>query len=243
MNKQTTTQRKYVFLLYIVLLVMMMSIANSQPTGVDIIYNETQSITPEPSAELTTAGGTFTTLVLSGTFQTPRWKAYVGNVTGRLALEDSQSRTIYDWDLVTVSGQVYVTRHNNIAWDTISCASEQTILDEQTHLNILTTSTDSINNTFNETIHRSLFIGTKNIEESTCRAIATYVEDTKQPASVDATFQEILLQDSANNLIFTTIVEQAATGYDSNPYDFQLIVPENPTSSEPTTYYFYAEIY
>ena len=86
-------------------------------------------------------------------------------------------------------------------------------------------------------------VGFSVIPQSSCRAIATYVEDTKQAPSVDATFQEILLQDTNNNLIFTTLVEQGETGYDSNPYDFQLIVPENPGSSEGTTYYFYAEIY
>lgn len=221
---------------------LLMHISLGQPSGAEITFNETDTIAPLPASNLTTAGGSFTTMVLSGTFQTPRWKAYVGNITGRLALRDSVSRTIYDWDLVSVSGQIYVTRNNSVDWSTVGCASEQSILDEEVFLNIQSTAPDSINRTFNETIHRSFFVGTTQIPQSTCHAIATYVEDEKQAPSVEATFQEILLQDSAANLIFTTIIEQSEVGYDSNPYDFQLIVPENPTAVTPTTYYFFAEI-
>ncbi len=216
---------------------------HAQPTGVDIVLNETETIMPDPAAELTTAGGTFTTMVLNGTFQTPRWKAYVGNVSGRLALADSVSRTIYDWDLAVVSGQVYVSRHEEIDWSTITCADEQSILDEQSVLNIDVASVDSILNTFNETIHRGFFVGTVPITNSSCRAIATYVEDAKQPPSEEATFQEILLRDNANKLVFATIIEQGQVGYDGNLYDFQLIVPEDPVSFDPTTYFFFAEIY
>ena len=246
-NFKTLIEAKHI--LYIILVVLsvysllLTSSVSAQPAGIDITFNETEFITPDPAAELTTAGGTFTTLVLNGTFQTPRWKAYVGNVSGRLTLDDATSRTIYDWDLVTVSGQVYVTRHEEIDWSTISCANEQSILDEQTVLNIASDSVDSINRTFNDTIHRSFFVGTTQIAQSSCRAIATYVEDSKQPPSVDATFQEILLQDNDNNLVFATIIEQAQIGYDSGLYDFQLIVPEDPTSVAPTTYFFFAEIY
>ena len=249
MNTQNTSQKlnksPILYILYIVLILIILNATNilAQPTGAEITFNQTETIAPVPASELTTEGGSFTTMVLSGVFQTPRWKAYVGNVTGRLALRDTDSRTIYDWDLVSVSGQIYVTRNNSIDWSTISCASEQTILDEQAALNIPINSADSINRTFNETIHKGFFVGTTQIQESTCRAIATYVEDEKQPASIDATFQEILLQDIGSNVIFTTIIEQSEIGYDSNPYDFQLIVPEDPTSIDPTTYYFFAEIY
>lgn len=172
----------------------------AQPTGVEILFNETQTITPAPAANLTTAGGTFTTMILNGTFQTPRWKAYVGNVTGRLTLDDSSNRTIYDWDLITISGQVYVTRTDTINWGSISCATESSISNEQTNLNIQSTSADSINNTFNTSTHRSFYVGTTLITQSTCRAIATYIEDEKQTPTIEATFQEILLQDSSNNL-------------------------------------------
>lgn len=247
MTSKFTSQKLNITQILFVLAILLISTpliqsALAQPSGTEITFNETETIAPLPASNLTTAGGSFTTMVLSGTFQTPRWKAYVGNVTGRLALRDSVSRTIYDWDLVSVSGQIYVTRNNSVDWSTISCASQQSILDEETFLNIQSTSADSINRTFNGTIHKSFFVGTTQILESNCRSIATYVEDEKQTPSVDATFQEILLQDTNANLIFATIIEQAETGYDSNPYDFQLIVPENPTSVDPTTYYFYAEI-
>ena len=248
MSRQSTSRNLNVnaSLLVLLALVFVSSFiisVSAQPTGVDITFNDTEFITPDPAAELTTAGGTFTTLVLNGTFQTPRWKAYVGNVSGRLALADSLSRTIYDWELAIVSGQVYVSRHEEIDWSTISCAVEQSILDEQGALNIQASAVDSINRTFNETIHRGFFVGTRQISNSTCKSIATYVEDSKQAPNEDANFQEILLEDNDNKLVFATIIEQGQIGYDGALYDFQLIVPEDPTSVDPTTYYFFAEIY
>ncbi len=214
----------------------------AQPTGVDIDFNDTDIPVLDPASEITTPGGSFTTLVLSGTFQTPRWKAYVGNITGGVTLTDTGGSTIYDWTLDTISGQVYVSRNNSVDWGSIGCVSEQGIAAEQSFLNISDSSADSINRTFNNSIHRGFFVGTTFIANSTCRAIATYVDDTPQAPSEEATFQEILLEDSSGNLVFTTILESAATGYDSSAYDFQLIVPENPIAVTPTTYYFYAEI-
>ncbi len=229
-----------VLLISLLLLGAMLSWA--QPTGVDITYNDTDIPLLDPASEITTPGGSFTTMVLSGTFQTPRWKAYVGNITGGVTLTDSGGSTIYDWTLETVSGQVYVSRNSSVDWGTIGCVSDQGIADEQSFLNISESSVDSINRTFNDTVHRGFFVGTGFIANSTCRAIATYVDDAPQAPSEDATFQEILLEDGSGNLVFTTILESAATGYDSGAYDFQLIVPENPVSATPTTYYFFAEI-
>ncbi len=231
-----------VILALIISMIAMSMLSGAQPTGVDIEFNETDIPAPEPASEIATPGGSFTTLVLSGAFQTPRWKAYVGNITGGITLTDSGGSTIYDWTLETVSGEVYVSRNDSVDWSTIGCVTEQGIISEQSALNISDSSADSINRTFNNTIHRGFFVGTNFIANSTCRAIATYVDDTPQPPSEEATFQEILLEDGSGNLVFATILESAEIGYDSGSYDFQLIVPENPIAVTPTTYYFYAEI-
>lgn len=232
------------FLIFSVLLIIVgsLSLSFALPTGVEITFNQTETPSVTSSSQLTTAGGSFTTLVLNSTFQNPRWKAYVGNISGVLTLSDSSGSSIYDWGLAAASGQVYVSRNDTVDWSTISCASESAILAEESFLNKVSSNVDSINNTFNNTVHRGFFIGTTEIVSSTCRSIVTNVNDAGQAISETSVFQEVLLGDAFNNLVYTALLEDSVVGYDGSFYDFQMIVPEDSTSPTPTTYYFYAEI-
>src|SRR3989339_1648154 len=57
------------------------------------------------------AGGFIFKINLNSEQQNSRWKAYVGNVTGTLTLDDANSYTIYDWAITTsLTGEVYATR-------------------------------------------------------------------------------------------------------------------------------------
>jgi hypothetical protein len=214
----------------------------AEPNGAAIQNNVTVTNTPQAAASITTAGGTFTTLLLNATTQTLRWKAYVGNVTGTITLDDALNLTIYDWTPITISGEVYASRNSSIDWSSISCANNSTVISEETQLNLTTTKADSINQTFNRTIHRGFYVGTTLVANSTCRAIATYVNNARQTVTEAATFQEILLRDSSNRLVYTTLIENDAQGYNNGPFDFQLIVAERDTNPAPSTYYFWAEI-
>ena len=217
-------------------------LAAAEPAGVTILDNPTVTNTPQSAASITTAGGTFTTLLLNATTQTLRWKAYVGNVTGTITLDDAQNSTIYDWTPVTVSGEVYATRNSTVGWSSIGCAGNATIATEQVQLNLTTTKVDSINQTFNQTVHRGLYVGTTLIANSTCRAVATYVNSTRQQPAENATFQEVLLSDSSNRLVYATLLENDAQGYNAGAFDFQMIVAESDVTPTPSTYYFWAEI-
>lgn len=240
--------QKHVALIFLLILIINIGIlVNSldvagTPTGMSIIYNETDSIAPTEAASLTTVGGSFTTMILNGSFQTERWKAYVGNISGLLTLEDSDGNSIYNWDLAIITGEIYVSRSSQINWSTINCSEPAEISAEESALNINSSSSDSINNTFNTSTHKTFYVGTVKISNSTCRAISTYVNDSVQEVSEDTLFQEVLLSDIDSNMVFTTIIEDSATGYDSASYNFQLIVPEDPTSPTPHTYYFFAEL-
>ncbi|MGV8162898.1 MAG: hypothetical protein ACP5N2_06225 [Candidatus Nanoarchaeia archaeon] len=225
--------------LFIVLLVI--SPAFAAPTGVSITSNRTEAPNETIASSLTTAGGTFTTMVLNGTFQNPRWKAYVGNVTGVLTLDDTNGYTIYDWNLTSISGEVYVSRNSSISWSNINCSSTSLISSEQQFLKFNVSSVDNINKTFNTTSHKSFYTGTRYMSNSTCRSIATYINDTRQGASETAKFQEVLLSDTSS-IIYAVLLEDSTLGFDNGIYDFQLIVPEDDTKVTPTPYYFYAEI-
>ena len=212
------------------------------PTNPVITYNISETAAPRPATYLNTTGGSFTTLILNATGQDYKWKAYVGNATGELALQDQSNYSIYDWRLSTISGNVFVSRNNSIDWSNLSCADRTTLQNEDTYLNINSSMSDSINNTFNSTIHKSFYASNKIIQNSTCPSISTYISGTAQNSGETAKFQEILLKDSRNSMLYTTILENSVLGFDNNRYDFQMIVAEDETKQTATTYYFYLEL-
>jgi hypothetical protein len=242
MNK-SIINKTCIVLLFITMLFANLFMAIAQPQGASFISTSTDNVSIS-SASLTTAGGSFTTLILNVTQQNPRWKAYVGNVTGSLTLDDSNNFTIYNWNLATISGEVYTSRNSSLNWANVACADSSIVIGEDISLNLTSSKVDSINRTFVNTsrIHKRFYVGTTLITNSTCRAITTYVNDTAQTVSEDASFQEVLLQDGSN-LVYATLLEQDAEGYsDGKTFDFQMIVAEDEYLETPTTYYFYAEI-
>ena len=212
------------------------------PVGPTIVSNYTVNGSPTVAAQITTYGGSFTTLVLNATGEDYRWKAYVGNVSGRLALDDASGKSIYDWTVTSVTGEVYATKNTSIDWSTISCADATLINTEDIAMNMSLNSPDTINKTFINKIHRTFYVGTILVQNSTCSAISTYINGTAQTASESAFFQEVLLKDGSSKLLYTTLINQNTTGYNNQKYDFQMIVAENEYQATPTTYYLYVEL-
>lgn len=242
---KTARKEKTAFALVVLLLTLLFSafvlFVESAPQGVVILYNNTENASSRPAAEHTAAGGSFTTLVLNVTSQTSKWKAYVGNVSGKLTLDNSNNMTIYDWTLTTVQGEVYVSRNDSISFSSLACANSTHIENEESDLSINSSSDDSINRTFSEKVHKSFVIGgTGAIANSTCYSIATYIGDASQAASENAIFQEVIMSDGSN-VVFVSILEDSKVGFDNGLFDFQMIVPDNPTEVS-NTYYFYAEL-
>jgi hypothetical protein len=145
------------------------ALAVPQGANISVISSENASVRPADSH--TAQGGSFTTLVLNVTSQTSKWKAYVGNVTGRITLDNSNNKTIYDWALTVVQGEVYVSRNDSVNFGALVCANTINMSYEQNVLNINGTNDDSINNTFRAKLHKSFVIGgTGLISNSTCAA-------------------------------------------------------------------------
>jgi hypothetical protein len=215
--------------------------AVSLPEGPSTMNVTTLNYTPQGAAQLVTAGGSFTTMNLNITSQTPRWKAYVGNVTGVLTLNDGLNSTIYDWTPGTVTGEVYASRRSNVSFGTVSCANSVQLGNEETALNITPTRADSLNATFNTTAHRGFYVGTTSISANSCYAISTFVNDTRQSPSENSAFQEPLLSDGYQ-LIYTTLLENHKYGFNNQKFDFQMIIPNNEFEATPTPYYFFVEI-
>lgn len=219
------------------------SMAAAVPVGPTVLYNSTTNATPRPAASIVTAGGTFTTLTLNTTGQTYRWKAYVGNVSGKLVLADAANTSIFDWTVTSVTGEVYATRSSSsLDWTTVSCAGTALIDSEDVYMNMSLVSPDTINSTFNNTVHKGFYVGGTRVQNNTCRAIATYVNGVAQAPSQSAAFQEVLLADASSNLIYATLVSPYTIGYNNQRYDFQMILAENEYHVTPTTYYLYVEL-
>jgi hypothetical protein len=239
MNKKTKW-----FFLGLLGMLLLSSFVHALPAGPVVTYvSDTTAATL--TANRSDAKGTITTVTMSIGQQDYKWKGYVGNVTGNLVLDDANAKSLYDWTLGSITGEVYATRSSStINWANVSCVNQTVINAEQTALSISATSVDNINRTFSSTSHKSFLVGSKNIANSTCRSTATYVNDSPQVVNETAVFQEVLLRDDfANSMIYTTFIENDQLGYDgASTYDFQLLVAEDESSSTPSTYYFYVEL-
>jgi len=208
----------------------------SGPSNINITSNTTG--TAATGTPVNISGGYISKLNLTATTQNPHWKGFAGWIDGRFTLDDSSGSTLYDWTLSSVSGEVYATRNSTTAsWTEVACANSTQIDAEDTYLSHI--GEDNISSTFSGTNTGTFIVAGKTISAGTCSSTYTYVNNVSQ--STD--FEEVLLYDN-QSIIFTTILEQDATGYDGNTYDFQMIAPENGNESLGwvTAYYFYVEL-
>ncbi len=243
-NKKNTHIKMLILSLALIVIFLSVEVV-SVPVGPTITYvkNETS-----PNAGLATArsgdrGGYITTVNLNAAQQNYAWKAYVGNVTGIMVLENALNYSIYEWPVSLGSSQeVYISRNNSVIWASVSCSNRSIIQAEDTFLSLNSSQSNSINRTFNVSTHRSFSVGAVPISNSTCPAISTFLNDAAQSSGEANKFQEVLLKDSTSNLIYASLVDQDQAGFDNSLYDFQAIVGENEVSGIPTTYYFYVEL-
>jgi hypothetical protein len=208
------------------------------PGGPVVISNSTDSGPVQNAVFRNDSGGTLTTLTLNFTQQNLRWKAYVGNVSGRYVLQDSSNYSIYDWTFSSNSGEVYATRADSVTWGAIACADTTEITTEQTAINQNSGNSDTIAATFNANLHDAFAVGTVSIDADTCNSTATNVNGAAQTA----VFQEVLLHDQATAFVYTTLLDYGTAGYNTQEYDFQMIVPEDEITAGNTGYYFYVEL-
>lgn len=217
----------------------------STPVGVNATNNISSSYSPA-AATRTDAGGTITTLDLDTQQTDDGWKGYVGNVTGKFTLDDSDGYSIYDWSFTVTTGEVYIARASSPNWSGAECAGTTKIDNEEAYFQMLDSEYDEISDTFNETIHQNFRVGVVNITNSTCYSTFVYVNDSRYPTINESTpFQEVLIQTNGttDDLVYVAILETDEAGYhDGYTYDFQSIVPDSRNFSVTTTYYFWAEL-
>lgn len=212
------------------------------PTGASLTSNTTDYGPTISPTGLTHNRSTITTVVLDALQQDQRWKGYVGNVSGSLTLDNANNDTLYDWSSVTAAvGEVYASRSSGITFASPVCADAGTIGVEETALNMTGAEVDSITNTFDNTNHTDTNVGATLL--SGCPMVATYENDADPGQDSAANFQEFLMEDATNNLVYVSILnDNTPTGYDGNTYDFQMIVAESDIQATANTYYFWVEL-
>ena len=230
----------FVALLFFLVLLLQVSADFPHPSAPDVMLNvSNQSPAPTGGYLSNTSGGTITTVNINTTTQNPHWKAYVGNITGSLALSDASGNSVYDWGITSMEGEVYATRKSSVVdWSSIVCANATHIQAEETALNMTSSSEDSILNTFNQTSHPGFYAGLTSVAADSCNSTNLYVNSA---ASSD--FAELLLYDGAD-VIYASLIEDSVTGFDGTEYDFQMILPDSGLegSQTPKVYYFYVEL-
>jgi hypothetical protein len=193
-------------------------------------------------------GGIIAVMNLNLAQQDSHWKGYVGNVTGRLALQDADNYAIYDWTFATITGEVYATRASSVAWSGVRCANSSDIATEMSEMNHTSTYTplDNISATFliDRNNHTSFVAGPVSITQNSCNySTQTYVAGVAPSTEY---FKEVLLYDPAvNKTIYTTIIENDQPAYHTGlTFDYQMIVAEKgePSWTGVTSYYFYVEL-
>jgi hypothetical protein len=216
--------------------------ATPENPAITSVNNSTR--TTSNSGFFNISGGYVSTMNLDATFQNTRWKAMVGNVTGKYTLDDAAGQTIFDWTFATITGRVYSTRDSGtIEWASISCADDTEMANENSAMFHSNQSTDNLTRTFNRSTHTAFYAAGNYIGTNACDyGVVTYVNDAPQGASPD--FEEIVLHDGTS-IVYATILEDNAEGYDTaKTFDFQMIVPENGTGgfTGATAYYIYVEL-
>ncbi|MFH2021248.1 MAG: hypothetical protein ABIJ34_07550 [archaeon] len=226
----------------LVLLLSLMQPIFADPDGANITYNVSETKTPAAAQYLNTSGGSFTTVILNAETQNLKWKAYAGNVSGVLTLDDGGNYSIYQWQLTDYTGEVFASRNASVTWSNIRCANVTHVYYEETAMNHTTSSPDSINSTFSYKLHKAFYVGTAVIAQSSCKNTFTWVNNTAQTPDITSPFQEILLYDGSA-LVYTTFIDDNIQGFNFKKYDFQMIVPERGVQGyDNTKYYFYMEL-
>jgi hypothetical protein len=219
----------------------LMLYSEAAPVGPRIEYQDTEQPGVITSGRvLNDSKGRITTVAFNVSQPNEDWKGYVGNVTGKLMLDDANNNTLFDWTFSTIGGEVYATRGGTVSWAALVCANHTHVVAESSALNHVASQSDKLNDTFSFDTHPEFYAGDTRFQTDDCNfTLYTYVDG----AAGQKSFPELLLYDTTNsNLIYAAIINDTQRGFDGNNYDFQMLVSEDSSRTANIGYYFYVEV-
>ncbi|HVY01903.1 MAG TPA: hypothetical protein VHA12_04030 [Candidatus Nanoarchaeia archaeon] len=260
---------KFNFLLSITLLIAVLSfmpLALADPNGAKVVNGTSSSAAVDSTPDGNNAiAGNVTELTISGTVTTQAWQGYFGNVSGVVRLANSAGQAMYNWTQASPQGEVYASTNSTVYWTNIQCFNFTAVGDYtsetgnggttslygtnltqlQAQYGITAGDADTVNGTFNligAGTHDAFFTASQDFAEGECQSTRVY-DDTG--AGVANKFEEVLLYepDSAS-VVFASLLEQDADGFDAGTHDFEMLVLENGHGVDvaSTPYYFFVEL-
>ncbi len=90
---------------------------------------------------------------------TIKWIGIIGNISGQYALQDASGNELYDWDIITTTGEIYATKEGTSGrgnyfgggipvWENLTCASHTLIKNETFFYEHPGQDEDALNKTF-----------------------------------------------------------------------------------------------
>jgi hypothetical protein len=214
------------------------------PTGISgVTPGASSRMSVSSAANISAIAGNVSEIDFSVTSVTNTWQGYYGDISGQVVLGNSANQTMYNWTAASPNGEIYATRDSGtIEWATIDCANQTELNAEDTALGVVQASaSDAVNDTFiSNAAFTSFYVGTTQISQGASCFATTLNDETGAPSS---DFQEVLLHDGTS-IIYTAVIHQDATGFDTAAHDFQMLVGEDGHDGDvdTTPYYFYVEL-
>jgi hypothetical protein len=227
-------KRRGIVIFVILVSIMVATNIRGDPSGATLDRGASSRGT-NPSATQTTAqAGNITQMNIDQSRITDTWQGFYGNVSGQIVLENGGGNNFYDWDYLSITGEVYASRTTVSSWTSINCTNSTQWQNEETSLGITSTQLDGINETYSATTHPTFFIGSRLMDN--CRSTRPY-----NSSSSASSFWNVLLNSNANNVVYAAILAENKNAFDNSTADFEILVPVNRTTGF-STYYFYAEL-
>ncbi|MBR9677123.1 hypothetical protein GOV04_03210 [Candidatus Woesearchaeota archaeon] len=239
-QKETTKTTTIVIALLTVIALMAMTVLAADPVGPEGTQQSTSTRPVEDYYNATAEAGNVTEINFTAISVTANWAGFYGNVSGTIVLANSLNETLYDWSAATPSGQIYASRDNAVTWTSIGCANLAQLTTEQTNLNMPAGGSDNITNTFSNVTdnHPQFTAAGATIPAGGCYETNLHNSTEEKQASL---FNEVLLYEGSD-IVYTSLLEDSAAGFDTRTYDFEMMVGEDGRAAAVTNYYFYVEI-
>jgi len=260
--------KKFSFLLVSLVFLSLFAIvplAYATPSGSTVTAGSSTTAPTDAAGTSVAQAGNVTGLDISGRTTTQAWQGYSGNVTGVIQLADGSGKAMYNWTQASPRGEVYASTNNTLFWVNVQClnfTSTGTYTNEagnggQTNLHgtnltqlqsmfgVSADDTDSVNQTFNligAGTHNQFYTASQQFTEGQCQNTRVYDESG---AGVDNNFEEVLLYEPVSaSVVFTSLLNQDASGFDNKTHDFEMLVLENGHNADVSTtpYYFFVEL-
>ncbi len=221
--------------------------------------NSSTAYSPFPES-IDAYAGNVTEMNIFGYSTTQSWQGFYGNITGVVQLADSADKIMYNWSDLNPKGEVYASTNNSINWVSAQCfnytangtyCNDDTnragatsfcgmnLTQLHTNYNISSDDVDAVNNTFTLNNHELFYTGNLQFNSGECKNMKVY------NSTGAGSYDEVLLYEPiGRSVIFSSILQRNADGFEGKTHDFEMLVLENGHygDASTTSYYFYLEL-